>query len=220
MAAPAAPALAVEVQVAEAAREFLLAQAEREGLQAPEASATALPVLPSAPPAACRQAWRVQPGDTRFASRMRFAASCPGETAAPREFIVRAELTAEVVVASRALPANQPLAAADLALERRDVSAVRDALSDIDAVEGLSGRRALKAGQVVQKGLLIEPLLVKRGALVRIVARTGPVEVSASGEALDAGRRGEIVRVRNVNTGKVIRARVAGDALVEPADMP
>ena len=123
-------------------------------------------------------------------------------------------------MAGRALPANQPLAAADLALERRDVSAVRDALSDIDAVEGLSGRRALKAGQVVQKGLLIEPLLVKRGALVRIVARTGPVEVSASGEALDAGRRGEIVRVRNVNTGKVIRARVAGDALVEPADMP
>jgi len=208
--------------VAEAARAWLLAQAEREGLQAAQASAEAVAVQAQgqSPAAACREPWQVQPGETRFVSRMRFVALCPADPSAPREFIVRAELSAEVVVALRPLPANQPIAAADLALARRDVSALRDASSEIEAVQGLSARRALKAGQVVQTGLLIEPLLVKRGAAVRIVARSGPVEVSASGEALDAGRRGEIVRVRNSNTGKVIRARVTGDAQVEPADMP
>jgi flagella basal body P-ring formation protein FlgA len=62
-------------------------------------------------------------------------------------------------------------------------------------------------------------MLVKRGAAVRIVARREQIEVSMAGEALDAGARGALLRVRNAN-GTVIRARVTGADMVEPADTP
>ena len=58
------------------------------------------------------------------------------------------------------------------------------------------------------------------GRVVLIEARSGPIQVTASGEALEPGRQGDVVRVRNVNTGKVIRARVVDTGTVQPADMP
>ena len=38
----------------------------------------------------------------------------------------------------------------------------------------------------------------------------------AAGEALEPGRMRQVVRVRNSSTGRVIRARVLGDGVVEP----
>ena len=67
--------------------------------------------------------------------------------------------------------------------------------------------------------LLASPTLVKRGEAVRIVARNEQVEVSMAGEALDAGARGSLVRVRNAS-GTIIRAKVTGAGTVQPADMP
>ena len=80
--------------------------------------------------------------------------------------------------------------------------------------------RPLRPGQVLQKRLLAAPVLVKRGEVVVIEARSGPIQVTASGEALEPGRQGDVVRVRNVNTGKIIRARVVDTGTVQPADMP
>jgi flagella basal body P-ring formation protein FlgA len=57
---------------------------------------------------------------------------------------------------------------------------------------------------------------VRRGQSVRIVAHSGPIEVTVEGEALEDGTRGATVRVKNAGNGNVIRARVTGDATVEP----
>jgi flagella basal body P-ring formation protein FlgA len=86
-------------------------------------------------------------------------------------------------------------------------------------VVGLSGKRMLRAGEVLRMALLAAPMVVKRGDAVTIVARSEQIEVSMAGEALDSGARGALVRVRNAN-GAVLRARVTGEGTVEPADMP
>jgi flagella basal body P-ring formation protein FlgA len=61
-------------------------------------------------------------------------------------------------------------------------------------------------------------VLVKRGDQVLMLARRDQVEVSTSGEALDSGARGAIVRVRNTASGQVVRMRVSGAGTVEPVD--
>ncbi|HEX6734003.1 MAG TPA: flagellar basal body P-ring formation chaperone FlgA [Azonexus sp.] len=213
-----AAAASVDSQVALAAKQFLNEQAARAGWLDPQIETNVLPGNRSA--LACRQPVKVVAVDTRYPGRMRFAASCPGTDAERREFVVRGEISAEVLVATAALPANRPIAAADLALERRDVAATPDALSDASVVVGQSSRRSLRAGQVLLKSMLVAPVLVKRGEAVRIVARTGPVEVTSVGEALEAGRGDDTVRVRNSTTGKVIRARVTASGTVEPVDLP
>ncbi|MEF7615605.1 flagellar basal body P-ring formation chaperone FlgA [Aquincola sp. MAHUQ-54] len=216
-AAPAVPSM--EAAVADAAREALAQQAERDGLLAPEIGVSVAASGGKEAPR-CAQAPVVDAVDTRFASRMRFAARCPGMDDTRRVFVVRGSLSADVVVAATSVPSGKPLAAADLTLDRRDVSSLADPLSDIDEASGQAPLRPLRAGQVLQKRLLTAPVLVKRGDSVLIDARRGPVQVTASGEALEPGKRDEVVRVRNVNTGKVIRARIVDAGVVEPADMP
>ena len=82
-----------------------------------------------------------------------------------------------------------------------------------------SSSRTLRTGQALHARWLSAPVLVRRGDSVTIRARNGGVEVSAAGEALENGKPRQIVRVRNTTTGKVIRARVLEQGLVEPENM-
>lgn len=210
--APAAPARA-EAQVAEAARELLQQQAERDGLLEPAFELSVLTGLKPLPD--CAVPLDIEPLDTRHAARMRFSVRC--EAAGWQQpVVVRAEVSARVVVATAEIPANRPLQASELALERRPVPAWQDAVSDPQSIVGQSSRRALKPGQPVARRALAVPRLLRRGDTVRIVARHAGIEVSANGEALDAGGQGESIRVRNTRTGKVIRARITSASTVEP----
>lgn len=207
----------VLAEVEAAAKRHLLRQADSGALVEPQFTLTVL--RGSRPLAECARAVTVDAVDTRQPGRMRFAAVCAGEQGWRYEFVVKAQVSARVAVAANDIPAGKVLAEEDLALERHDISAIADSSGDTRELVGLSGRRALRAGEVLRMALLAAPTLVKRGDGVRIVAKAGPVEVSMAGEALDNGARGATVRVRNGN-GNVIRARVTAAGIVEPADMP
>ncbi len=58
-------------------------------------------------------------------------------------------------------------------------------------------------------------VLIKARDPVRMVVRLGGVQVQATGEALQAGRAGEWIRVRNTNSRAEVRARVVQSGLVE-----
>lgn len=206
-----------DARVAQAARKFLLDQAAHAGWRNPVVEVS---VVGERTPFACPRPANVEPLDTRYPGRMRFTAQCPGVEGGRQGFVVRGEISAEVLVTATALPAGRGIAAADLTLERRDVSGVPDALSEAAEVVGQSSRRSLRAGQIMQRQMLVAPVLVRRGATVHIVARSGPVEVTSAGEALEAGRAEEIIRVRNGATGKVIRVRITASGTVEPIDLP
>lgn len=205
--------------VEQTAREALLRQADGNGLVEPEfevsavRTSRALPACPAAAPVA------VGVLDARQATRMRLVATCPGDAGWKYEFVVRARVTARVAVMAADVASGKPVDAADVALERRDISLVSDTVSDLALLEGMSARRSLRSGELLRQNMLTAQLLVKRGEAVRIVARNEQIEVSMAGEALDPGARGALIRVRN-NNGNVIKARVTGAGTVEPADLP
>lgn len=204
-------------QVKRAAHQLLEEQAVRTGWLEPVFNLAV--VAPNRPLPTCRQALRIDAVDTRQPRRMRFAATCPGNDGWRHEFIVRSSISAKVLVAAVALTAGHELVAADLVLAQRDVTKAADALADPQAVLGMSSRRSIRAGEVLRESWLVPSILVQRGAAVSIVARSGAIEVSVAGEALDAGARDAVIRVRNTSTGKIIRARVLADATVEPINI-
>jgi flagella basal body P-ring formation protein FlgA len=218
--ASAAEADALEHRVAEAARAELDGRLRQAGLVEPRIDVSAVPLMTAASRARgvvpCSQPAEIEAIDTRQASRMRFAAVCMDGWR--QEWIAKATVSAEVVVANGDVPAGRPLAAGDVGLQRRDVTALPDALSDPDAAIGRSSRRALHTGDPLRRGQLIDAVVVKRGDAVRIVARNGEVEVTAAGSAMEAGASGAVIRVRNERNGIVIRGRVIGAGVVEPAD--
>jgi len=211
----AAPSIASQVE--EAARAQLEQQAEAARLLEPRFELT---VVPPRVPAACHGPVEVEPLDTRQATRMRFAVRCPQAGGSRLEYIVRARISAAVVVTAAPIAANEVITDAHITVGQRDITSIADPVVAPNVAVGQTSRRSLRAGDVLRNNSLSAPVLVKRGDAVVMIARIEGIEVSMAGEALDAGARGTLVRVKNSTSGQTVRMRVVAPGTVEPVDMP
>jgi flagella basal body P-ring formation protein FlgA len=207
-------------QIEQAARAELERQAAESGLSEPQID-VAVVAARAAP--ACEQDVAIEALDMqstrRSAQRMRFLARCNDKPGWRLEYVVRGRLSAMVAVAAAPVAANEALTDAQVMLERRDISSIADPVTQPEIAVGQMSRRMLRPGDILRSSQLLSPVLVKRGDAVVMTAHRDGIEVSTAGEALDAGAQGALVRVRNANSGQVVRMRVAGPGLVEPVDM-
>jgi len=206
----------IVAQVEQVAKEHLSRSAESAGWRDAkfEVAAVMTRTVPS-----CKGKVAVEAADVRQPTRMRLIAECPGVDGWKYDFIVRAKVSATVAVMAADVSAGKPVQGADVAFERRDITLVTDSVGDEAALLGMSARRSLRNGELLRQSMLVEAQVIRRGDPVRIVARREQIEVSMAGEALDAGARGSVIRVRNLS-GAVIKARVTGSGTVEPAELP
>jgi flagellar basal body P-ring formation protein FlgA len=205
----------VQAQIEQAARAELERQMAASGLTEPQFDIAVVTVRPTPP---CAQDVAIEALDTRSAQRMRFVARCNGTPGWRYEYVVRARVSAMVAIASAPVAPNEALTDAQVTIERRDISNIADPVGNAADVVGQVSRRMLRPGDILRSGQLSTPILVKRGDAVTMVARRDGIEVSMAGEALDAGGRGATVRVRNANSGQVVRMRVSGAGTVESID--
>jgi flagella basal body P-ring formation protein FlgA len=204
------------MQIEQSARAELERQMAASGLTEPQFEIAVVTARPAPP---CSQQVAVEPLDTRSPQRMRFVARCPDTPGWRYEYVVRARVSAMVAIAAAPVAANEALTDAQVTIERRDISNIADPVSNPADAVGQMSRRMLRPGDILRSGQLSTPILVKRGDAVTMVARREGIEVSMAGEALDAGGKGAVVRVRNAGSGQVVRMRVAGPGTVEPIDM-
>jgi flagella basal body P-ring formation protein FlgA len=121
-----------------------------------------------------------------------------------------------VVLASHSISRRTIISAEDIETDFRDISMLGDSLvGNPEQATGKQLNKSLRAGDIVFAHLLKDPPLVKRGDLVTIIARSGGLQVSAPGEVKNAGAIGEIVRVKNLMSRRVLQARVVDEGLVE-----
>jgi flagella basal body P-ring formation protein FlgA len=211
-----AAAPSIPMQIEQSARAELERQMAASGLTEPQFEIAVVTARPAPP---CSQPVAVEPLDTRSSQRMRFVARCPDTPGWRYEYVVRARVTAMVAIAAGPVAANEALTDAQVTIERRDISNIADPISNPADAVGQMSRRMLRPGDILRSGQLSSPVLVKRGDAVMMIARREGIEVSMAGEALDAGSKGAVVRVRNAGSGQVVRMRVAGPGTVEPIDM-
>jgi flagella basal body P-ring formation protein FlgA len=173
-------------------------------------------LLGNAPTAPCPTAPSVErlAGDPDPLQRQRFQLRC-AEAGWQATLLSQAQVYLPMVVALRVVERDQTLAAADLSLQRTDLGkARRGFFNSIEQVVGQSAKRRLRAGQLINPSLLDVALLVRRGDKVKIVASQDGIQASANGEALADGKQGEVIRVRNLSSEKVIDARVLESGVV------
>lgn len=200
-------------QIEGAARAELERQMAASGLSEAQVEVALVNPRPAPP---CSQNLVIEAADIRFPQRMRFVARCPDTPGWRYEYTVRAHVSAMVAVAAAPIAANDTLSDAQVTIERRDISNVADPVAAPQDAVGKMSRRMLRPGDILRSGQLANPILVKRGDAVTMIARVEGIEVSTAGEALDAGGQGALVRVRNASSGQVVRMRVAGPGTVEP----
>ncbi len=123
---------------------------------------------------------------------------------------------AEVVTVVRPLGKQQTIAPEDLALRRRELATLpSDVVRRMDAAIGNRTTRMIYPDTVLQTGMFVTPPLVRRGDIVKIIARSGPLTVTATGEVKEPGAKGELVRVINTDSNRSITARVTATGAVE-----
>ncbi|AYF85845.1 flagellar basal body P-ring formation chaperone FlgA [Pseudomonas sp. JS3066] len=142
--------------------------------------------------------------------------SCEGS--APWTVFVPAQvkLYREVVVVTRALRRGVPITHQDVALAERDVGTLSQGfLSDPGQIIGQKTTRSLVSDQVLAPLHLEQAEVVSKGDQVVISAVGSSINVRMPGEAMSKGAPGEQIRVRNLSSGRVIKARVKGPGQVQ-----
>jgi flagella basal body P-ring formation protein FlgA len=125
------------------------------------------------------------------------------------------EQRVNVVVARRPLGRFKPIEADDIEMKALDLAGLpADRIDDPEVAIGKRTRRAVDSGTVLRPDLLEFPPLIKRGDRVRIIAESSGLRISAFGQAKQKGAQGEMIPVVNLDSNKVIHARVVDSQTV------
>jgi flagella basal body P-ring formation protein FlgA len=142
------------------------------------------------------------------------AVSCSAPT--PWRLFVPVRTTHEVpaLVLTRSVQPGDVLTTADLAVAERSAATLPfDYMSAPEQAIGFAVRRSQAAGAVLVPAALESPEVVKRGALVTVIASEGPITVKSEGVAIDSARLNERVKVRSAS-GRVIEGTAEGPGQV------
>lgn len=147
--------------------------------------------------------------------------SAPGAETAVTALVVDIRFRQIVPVVAESISARQIVTADAVSFEEREVAQLNSVLP-AEQVVGMAARRGLAPGDVIVSRDLTEPkaadepLLIQVRDLVRLTARKGNLVLTMpAAEALQAGRMGDFIRVRNPSSGKIVLGRVVAAGEVE-----
>ena len=128
----------------------------------------------------------------------------------------RIEVLMDVVVSTKSLPKNVRINRDDVRLVKKWFNRLpSNVISSSDAVVGMKLRTNVKPNTEITGNIVRSIPMVKRGKPVRIVFENGPMRITTIGLSEQDGLHGELIKVRNVSSKKVIYARVMGNSLVK-----
>ena len=153
--------------------------------------------------------------------QVQVVAESPGE----RSFDVAVHLDVRhfdgVVLAAKALERGHTIQAADVYVDRQDVTTLSDYCSNADLLVGATVKRSVrpllpvKMSDAESSRSATNAVLVKRRDRVRMVAKIGSHSISTTGEAQQEGRLGDTIRLQNIESKTFVQGRVTAANEVE-----
>ena len=92
-----------------------------------------------------------------------------------------------------------------------------DYAKSVGQVEGMISKRTFLPGRTISLSGLREPYTVTRGSSIRLVFTLGAMMISAAGSPLEDGMTGQMVRVRNMDSGVIVSGTVLADGTIHVA---
>ncbi len=85
----------------------------------------------------------------------------------------------------------------------------------IAEVEGMVSKRTLLPGRTIPVSGLRPPYAINRGANIRLTFTIGNMTISASGTPLADAAVGDVIKVRNLDSGVIVTGTVLADGTVQ-----
>jgi len=157
-----------------------------------------------------------QPPGTRILGNTTIGVRCSGTSPWTIYVPVFVQVFQPVAMTTRPLARGDILSATDIKMVERDLSALkRGYIIDSKQPVGMVVKRRIGTDSIITPQLLEAPRLVRRGEQVAIIAESRGIEIRAVGKALADGSRGDLIRVRNTASKKVIEAVVTEPGVVK-----
>jgi flagella basal body P-ring formation protein FlgA len=141
--------------------------------------------------------------------------SCKGKKSWALNVPININLITSVVILNQPISRGVALRADHLAYRNINISQLRSGyFLRKDLVIGKQSKRALSGETVLNGHLVVPALLIHKGDRVVIMAKRGLMSVKMPGEAMNDGREGKQIRVKNIRSNRIVRARVVDSGLV------
>ena len=95
-------------------------------------------------------------------------------------------------------------------ISMRDSFVTDDMVVRSENLIGMTPRKIIRGKTPVSLSDLRKPILVKRGELVTMQLHRGPIQLSSLAKALEAGTKGDIIRLMNIDSKRTIEAEIIG----------
>ena len=121
-----------------------------------------------------------------------------------------------IVIANKMMKSGEVVHDGDIGLESVELTRLHgNVFNNKEDIIGKVLKRSLSSGQIITKNMVEEISVVKRGDNVVILIRAQALEVTARGVCQDDGAYGDLIRVVNVDTKKVLFCNVIDSGTVE-----
>jgi len=148
-------------------------------------------------------------GDRLDLARLRYDIRCEGSNGWELAVTVKPDVYLPILVAKTTLERGKQLAASDVEVKKRNIAGLRDGfISNPDEALGYTLKKRVRELQPIAPSHLDQPVLVERGQQVLMIAEQDGVQAKMMGEALKKGRKGDMIKVRNLQSQRVVTARV------------
>ncbi len=82
-----------------------------------------------------------------------------------------------------------------------------------DDLVGKTPKRGLRAGYPIRSADVRRPILVKKGSLVTMILKSPLMTLTSQGRAAEDGADGDVIRIKNTQSNKVVQAVVTGSGI-------
>ena len=121
----------------------------------------------------------------------------------------------DVLVNKTPLVKGQSINTHNIKYQKQDISALQQGyFQRSSALEHFQAKRNLAAHTILSSSNLTQRMLVKSGQEVSIILNAKGLQIKSSGRALQSASRGQVVKVKNTRSNKVVEGIVTGEAQV------
>jgi flagellar basal body P-ring formation protein FlgA len=129
---------------------------------------------------------------------------------------VRIEVLREFVVSVNSIARDSILSDGDVTVQKKWVRNIPlNTVSSLNEVLGKNIVVGIRPNTQITRSMLKEVMPVKKGKMVQVILDNGAMKMMMSGVAEEDGAEDSMVKVRNLNSNKIIFARVVGQAKVQ-----
>lgn len=122
----------------------------------------------------------------------------------------------EVPVAISKISKGQLITEGDISYARLNIRELpRDYLNDVKKIIGFEAKAPIDSGSTFKISKIEVPTIIKNGDAVVIQYKSKNLIATATAKAIQSGGLGEEIKVRNVNSGKILSGEVLSEGLVE-----